>query len=71
MRRDIVKQFRTHNTMGVVISLVLPVDREVKLILFELNGGGQQGLSNYTQLMGLLRGGQPACITDRCQGWYC
>ena len=52
MRRDIVKQFRIHNTKGVVISLVLPVDRKVKLIWQSLANDvrlGRKVVSDHTR----------------------
>ena len=52
MRRDIVKQFRIHNTKGVVISLVLPVDRKVKLIWQSLANDARLGrkvVSDHTR----------------------
>ena len=52
---DIVKQFRIHNTKGVVISLVLPVDREAKLIWQSLTNDVRLG----RKVVGCSAGGSP------------
>ena len=47
--------FSKVDPLSVVIYPV-SITLEAMMALFELSGGGQQGLSNYTQLMDLLKG---------------
>ena len=54
-KRGSVVSFIKVDPLSVVIYPV-SITLEAMMALFELSGGGQQGLSNYTQLMNLLRG---------------